>query len=68
MKRMDKGVFVAIVEEDLLNYYYEFKLNFADKILLAIDPYAKAACPNGTLGCIVDFNEINEKVNGFYEQ
>ena len=68
MKRIEKGVFAVIVEEDLLNYYYEFKLNFADKVLLAIDPYAKAACPNGTLGCIVDFNEINESVAGFLTQ
>lgn len=56
MNRIEKGVFIAIVEENLLNYYYEFKLVFADKILYAMDPYAKAACPNGTLACIVDFN------------
>lgn len=33
--------------------------------MTAIDPYAKAACPNGTLGCIVDFDQINLNIDGF---
>ncbi len=60
MTKGEKGVFEAVVEEDLAGYYYTYVVtrNGLDKAEV-VDPYAKSAGVNGLRGMIVDFSATN---------
>ena len=60
MVKGEKGVFSAIVNEDLAGKYYTYVVTnsqFKDKEI--VDPYAKSCGVNGLRGMIVDFAATN---------
>lgn len=60
MAKGDKGVFTAVVEEDLKNVYYTYEVTFKDgTVNEACDPYAKAVGVNGDRAMVVNLAETN---------
>ncbi|HJV31006.1 MAG TPA: type I pullulanase [Bacillales bacterium] len=54
MKREAKGIWTALVCQDLEYYLYIFRVNVNQQWQEAIDPYAIAVTPNGEMGVIVN--------------
>lgn len=59
MKRMEKGVWEAGVEEDLHGTYYDFLLESKLGGIVSADPYARACGVNGKRSMVVDLGRTN---------
>jgi pullulanase len=55
----DKGVWSAIVPENLEGKFYTYRVTHGTKTEEVVDPYAKSAGVNGRRGQIVDLNKTN---------
>jgi len=55
----DKGVWSAIVPENLEGEFYTYRVTHGTKTEEVVDPYAKSAGVNGRRGQIVDLNKTN---------
>jgi pullulanase len=53
MKRIEKGVWTAVIHRDLESYHYSFLVCVNLEWMEAVDPYVNAVTPNGELGVIV---------------
>lgn len=59
MSEGDFGVWSCILEENLEDYFYTYKVNVYNEIYEAVDPYARALSINGHRGAIIDMNKTN---------
>lgn len=60
MTRADNGVWSLSVQENLVNKFYLYKVEFADgSVNYAVDPYARSTSANGQRTAIVDLNSTN---------
>lgn len=60
MAKEEKGVWKAVVEEDLKNIYYTYEVTFMDgTVNEACDPYAQAVGVNGDRAMVVNLAETN---------
>lgn len=60
MKKSEKGVFSAVINEDLAGKFYTYVVtNPVYKEKEIVDPYAKAVGVNGARGMVVDFEKTN---------
>jgi pullulanase len=56
MKRSEKGTWTVTVYRDLVNYYYNYKVQIGEQWHEAVDPYARAVGVNGDRGAIVNLD------------
>ncbi|MCK5781760.1 MAG: type I pullulanase [Flavobacteriales bacterium] len=62
LKKVDKGVWEAELNEDIKNKYYSFQVKVDGKWNSEeVDPYAKVVGVNGKRGMVVDMSETNPK-------
>lgn len=60
MSRTADGVWQATVTQNLDDYYYMYKVTFADGTLnYAVDPYARSTSANGQRGAIIDLDSTD---------
>jgi pullulanase len=60
MTRSENGVWSINVQDDLLNKFYLYKVEFADGTTnYAVDPYARSTSPNGQRTAIIDLDSTN---------
>jgi pullulanase len=60
MTRSDNGVWSINVQDNLLNKYYLYKVEFVDGTTnYAVDPYARSTSPNGQRTAIIDLNSTD---------
>ena len=61
----EKGVWKAEVGEDLDGKYYTYTITNSRGTNEVVDPYAKSAGLNGRRGMVVNFQKINDALNGW---
>jgi pullulanase len=60
MKRVERGIWTAVVNKDLEYYLYSFLVLINQEWREAVDPYVKAVTANGELGVIVKLNKTDQ--------
>lgn len=63
----EKGVFSAVVSQDLDGVYYTYTVTNAKGTNEVVDPYAKSAGVNGRRGMVVNFTKLNKELTGWEE-
>ena len=61
----EKGVYSATINEDLSGKYYTYTVTNYKGTSEVVDPYAKSAGLNGKRGMIINFNKINQSIEGW---
>lgn len=60
MSRAENGVWSITVQENVLNKFYLYKVEFADGTTnYAVDPYARSTSPNGQRTAIIDLDSTD---------
>lgn len=60
-KNEEKGIFEVIVNGNLENFKYMYRIYFDDIMYETIDPYANACNANSRFGMIIDLSKTNPK-------
>jgi pullulanase len=61
MLQTENGVWEVIINEDLNNLFYTYKISIYESTNEAVDPYAKAVGINGLRGAIIALTSTNPK-------
>ena len=65
MRHEQQGVWSITIPTYLHGKYYTYTVENGTKITEVVDPYAKACGVNGKRGMVVDFDKVDEQVEGW---